>query len=85
MILWLSLITALARAAAAFLEARAVGARWALAKDIEETAVKYENEIARLRALGDDDAADRMRNRWLRLNGVASKTGDDLPASHPDA
>lgn len=76
----LALLTSLARALAAFLEIRAITARYDLQRRIEADIAADESEIALLRARGDDAGqlrADLLRQRILRAAGIAA----NLPAA----
>lgn len=79
----LALVTALVQAALAWLQIRAVSARYDLTRRIEADIQNDENAIADLRALGDDAAqlaADRLRDRILRAQGIVAA----LPTPRPE-
>ena len=79
---WLALFGTLLRAVAAYLELKNKRAAWDLMLDVEKECRENEIEIEKLRASGrvaDQLAADRLRNRIVRLQGVAVAIGESLP------
>ena len=80
--------TALANAAAYFLQIKATSAAHDLTERIEETIWQDQREIEHLRGLGDPDSqlrADFLRRRILRKQGVATAITPAAPAASVEA
>jgi hypothetical protein len=64
-----------------WLSIKSIRARWELERDIERYIQNCEEEIRRLRASGDNVAADRVRHQLLRSSGIALPRQPDFATS----